>query len=112
MNSKPFIDEIYEEVLPNALMIGVEHDLFWTLNPKSLKPFVKAFQLRTEYDDRMAWNQGLYTRLAIASILDKDFHYPKKPISENEIIEKTPEEIQEDIKQKMLAKMQQINSQF
>ncbi|MFA0815833.1 MAG: hypothetical protein ACC608_08570 [Anaerofustis sp.] len=30
--------------LPQALVIGVSYDLFWTLNPKTLEPFIEAFK--------------------------------------------------------------------
>jgi len=43
-------------------MIGVEYDLFWRLNPKSLTPFVKAFSMKAKYEDSLAWTMGMPSR--------------------------------------------------
>lgn len=72
-------NEIMENILPNALMIGVPYDLFWSLNPKSLTPFVKAFSLSQKQRDYEMWAQGLYIRLAIGSTQSKQNKYPDKP---------------------------------
>lgn len=92
-------------------MIGVDYDLFWTLNPKSLTPFVKAFELKQKYDDMMAWTNGLYIRMAIASSLGKEAKYPKSPLSSLETKKKTNMSA-EDIKAKMFRQMKIINSRF
>jgi hypothetical protein len=93
-------------------MIGVDYDLFWTLNPKSLKPFVKAFDLKTQYDDRVAWQSGLYIRMAVASVISKQAKYPSSPLLVTHKVNRTPEDIQRDIKEKMLRQMKIINSRF
>lgn len=98
-----------EETLPNALMMGVDYDLFWTLNPKSLSPFVKAFDLKQKYDDTLAWKQGAYIKVAIASALDKNAKYPEKPFSmKNENVVMTPQQI----KEKMMATAEIINTRL
>lgn len=87
-------------------MIGVDYDLFWTLNPKSLSPFVKAFDLKQKYDDRLAWQTGAYIRYAIASVLSKGNAYPQEPFSSKGVQrEMTPEEI----KEKMMRNAEIIN---
>lgn len=100
-------------------MMGVNYDLFWTLNPKSLSPFIKAFSLKHEfdyeYDDRMAWLSGLYIRMAIASTLDKDSKYPEKPLSETmKVVDKKVDEnkMMNKIKQAMLERMAIVNQGF
>lgn len=103
------IDVIIEETLPNALMIGVDYDLFWTLNPKSLSPFIKAFNLKQEYDDSMAWRQGAYIKMAIASALDKRTKYPNKPFADKgKEVNMTPQQI----KEKMMATAEIINKKL
>lgn len=88
-------------------MIGVDYDLFWTLNPKLLAPFIKAFSLRQEYDNAMAWTNGMYIRLAIASSFDKNTKYPNRPIG------KEPKEVtQEEIRLRFLDRMKVLNSRF
>jgi hypothetical protein len=93
-------------------MIGVDYELFWTLNPKSLIPFVRAFDLKSKYDDRVAWQQGAYIRLAILSSLDKNNKYPSSPFMSSPIASETPEERQERIKDKMFRQMELLNSRF
>lgn len=91
-------------------MIGVDYDLFWTLNPKSLEPFVKAFELKQKYDDMISWTNGLYVRMAIVSSLTKDAKYPKSPLSS---LTNEPEVMDaEIIKAKMFRQMKLVNSQF
>lgn len=92
-------------------MIGVNYDLFWTLNPKSLSPFIKAFSLKEKYDDRMAWHSGLYIKMAIASALSKDNKYPSTPILGQKLV-LTDEEKMERFKQIMKERMSIINSRF
>lgn len=95
-------------------MMGIDEDRFWTLNPKSIKPYIKAFSLKRQYDDSLLWQEGLYIRLAIASVMDKDNKYPSKPMLADKVIihEETPEERQLKIKQKMMEMMTRINARF
>ena len=91
-------------------MIGVDYGLFWTLNPKSLSPFIKAFSLKEEREDRMAWINGAYIRMAVGSLLSKNNKYPDKPLF-------GVKEISEEIKQarnkeKMFMQMELLNSRF
>lgn len=90
-------------------MIGVDYELFWTLNPKSLSPFIKAFELRQKYDDAMAWNIGKYVRVAIGSCLSKSVKYPVKPDLQNSV---TKEMSPQEIKSKMMEQMKIINTRF
>lgn len=91
-------------------MMGVDYELFWTLNPKSLSPFVKAFNLKQKYDDAISWQSGLYIRLAIASALNKQSKYPQKPMM-SEPVEDKPM-TSEEIKNKVMAQATRINAKF
>lgn len=90
-------------------MFGVDYDLFWRLNPKTLAPFIKAFSLRQKYDDTIAWQTGLYIRTAIASYFNKEVKYPTKPFSMTTQSGKSEQEI---MKERLLARMELINSRF
>lgn len=90
-------------------MIGVDYDLFWTLNPKSLSPFVKAFRLRQEYEDSMAWQLGGYIRMAIASNFNKQAKYPSRPMMARST---NKEATQAEIKDKFIRQMKAINRRF
>jgi len=87
-------------------MMGVGYDLFWTLNPKSLQPFVEAFTLKQKYDNVNNWQLGLYIQVAIASVLDKKTNYPKTPFGEEVVEKKLDTKVFREI---MLAKMTEIN---
>lgn len=92
-------------------MMGVNYDLFWKLNPKSLKPFVKAFELSLEHEDTVAWQLGSYIRMAIASCLDKNAKYPKHPIMDKSEPKLKPMSA-EEIKARVMAHAQIINAKF
>jgi len=107
------LQKIEDEVLPNALMIGVDYDLFWTLNPKSLSPFVKAFSLKQKHEDALAWSQGIYIRLAISSCLNKASKYPEKPMMADKIkVEPEKPMSMEEIKRRFMAHANDINIKF
>lgn len=101
---------IMNDILPNALMIGVEYNLFWDLNPRELQPFIKAFSIKNKENDVLAWSIGLYTRYSILSALNKDVKYPKRPLSLGECIDEPMSE--EEIKAKMFQQMKVINARF
>lgn len=78
--------EIIENVyLPQALTIGVDYDLFWSLNPRKLQPFVKSFEMKqkieTEYINFQTWLQGIYFGRALVASLDKKQEYFNEPIN-------------------------------
>jgi hypothetical protein len=89
-------------------MIGVDYDLFWTLNPKTMQPFIKAFKLSQENKNAEAWLNGVYIRLAIASVFGKNSPYPKQPIKDFKEKSVSPEEG----KARMFKIMEVINSRF
>lgn len=91
-------------------MMGVDYELFWTLNPKSLSPFVKAFELKQKYHDFMEWNMGNYILEAIGAVFAKSGgKYPNKPHFETrKDATMTPEEIKERVRIRAIA----INSRF
>lgn len=96
-----------ENVLPNALMIGVDYELFWSLTPTTLEPFIKAFRLKQEYDDMQSWQLGAYIKQAIDSSFSKQAKYPKEPmLSKN----KNREATMEEIKSKFMAHAEMLNT--
>lgn len=105
-------ERIDEDILPNALMIGVQYDLFWSLNPKSLAPFIRAFTLRQKHEDVLAWQQGSYIRMAITSSFNDKVKYPVNPLSQSAVNEISPEKQQEIIKERFLRHVQLINKKF
>ena len=104
------MDNIIDVTLPKALMMGVDYELFWTLNPKSLSPFNKAFDLKQKYDDGISWQNGYYIRMAIASAMSKEAKYPTRPLSTKDV--QKVEMSSEEIKRKFMTQANLINAKF
>lgn len=89
-------------MLPKALVIGCSIHEFWYEDPWILDAYAKAYELSLkdkveEWKMKInftAWLQGAYIQSAVASVLSKDAHYPKKPF------ELFSEEISEEQRQK------------
>ena len=65
-------------------MIGVNYELFWTLSPPKLEPFIEAFkQKQIAKRDEMnlnAWLNGAYVANAISACFGKNGQYPSEPM--------------------------------
>ena len=81
--------------------------MFWELDPKSLEPFSKAFELRLKMQDSQNHQLGAYVRLAIVSAMDKKAKYPERPFSST--AKRGREMSAEEIKEKMMRTMKQVN---
>lgn len=95
--------------------MGVDSELFWTFNPKDLSPFAKAFSMKRKQKDMEHWQQGMYTRLAVASAMAKGNKYPDKPIFSNFVNkqeEPDPEEQQALIRRRFMDHVALLNSRF
>ena len=113
MEHVPLLDRIMNEALPSALMMGVDYELFWTLNPKSLSAFIKAFDLKKKYDDSLAWQHGYYVRMAIGSAMSKETKYPKEPVFFKDTSKQEDAQMSsEEMKRRFLAHAQRINASF
>ena len=76
---KPYSQEIYEDILPAYLSIGVTYERFMDSCPKELEPFLKAHNLRKNEKDIENWQLGQYIASSIACVLS-DKKYPKEPM--------------------------------
>lgn len=81
--------EVIETIwLPQALTMGVDYTLFWTLNPRKLKPFIQAYKdkikARHAEINLSAWLTGIYNRQAIVSALEPKVKYFDKPIEQTD----------------------------
>lgn len=113
---EPFYYQIVEEILPNALLIGVSNEEFWSMTPKSLDPYYKAFSLQQKENDNMMWMNGMYMAMAIGSVLSKDVDYPKRPMIAQQELESNQELLahkrMEQIKQRVEEQMIVVNHQL
>lgn len=71
--------------------------------PSDLKPYEKVREIRFKEQDEIAYLQGVYFTYAIATCLDKETPYPKKPLysefgsNKSETAELTEEEKRKQI---------------
>jgi len=76
-----YIEKVW---LPQALTIGIPYETFLILNPRTIKPFVKAFNDKKEEEratiNYTAWLNGIYVSKAISACFSKNCKYPDKPI--------------------------------
>lgn len=77
-------DLINREYLPSALLIGVDYQLFWSLNPRKLEPFILAYEKksksRLEELNVAAWLNGVYFTQSIGATFGENGKYPEEPI--------------------------------
>ena len=73
-----------------CLALDMSEDLFWTLNPKRLHPYIEADKLKQEKRDAEMWRMGMYVQNAVAVAVDKVLNgrksvleYMDKPILVN-----------------------------
>lgn len=85
---------IENEYLIPALSIGVDYNTFWTLSPKTLKPFFDAdlrrFKRENDIADLKNWQAGQYYKIALADVVGTAFgknkvnNYPNKPLFQSD----------------------------
>lgn len=65
--------------------MGVSEDIFWRSNPRTLKPYTKAYEKRLFEIDRLSHVMGAYVYDAVGSALSgfgkKTRKYREKPFS-------------------------------
>lgn len=72
-----------------ALVYGMTEDEFWAMNPKRIRPYKKAYEIRLKERDEQSWLQGLYIHQALLSTVGnmfrgktaKPYSYPDKPFA-------------------------------
>lgn len=67
--------EIFEEQFPQYLAIGMSASEYWDGDPKLVKAYREAYQIRREAEDYDAWKAGcyIYEALCCASPLFRSF---------------------------------------
>lgn len=113
--------EIFEEVFPFYLAIGMSHEQFWDEDPKLVKAYRKADEIRKRRMNEELWLNGIYMGEALASTVGNMFskekyQYPSepKPITQAEVEERQEREAKarmERIKARFTARALSINAQ-
>ena len=113
--------EVFEEVFPYYLAIGMSYEQFWFAEADLVKAYRKADEIRKRRMNEELWLSGLYTCDALASTVGNMFakekyQYPSepKPITIAEVEERKEREEKarmERIKARFTARALSINVQ-
>lgn len=103
--------EVFEEVFPYYLAIGMSYEQFWFDEPSIVAAYRKADEIRRRRMNEELWLSGIYTSEALASTVGNMFskekyHYPSepKPITRAEVEERQAREEK--------ARMERIKARF
>lgn len=103
--------EIFENVFPYYLAIGMSYDEFWFCEPSRVIAYRRADEIKKRRMNEQLWLNGIYMSEALASTVGSMFskqkyYYPSepKPITMDEI------KARQEREQK--AKMDQIKARF
>ena len=115
----PSFTEIFEEVFPYYLAIGMTAEQFWVDDPWLVKAYRKADEIRRRRINEELWLSGMYTADALASTVGnmfskKKYKYPSepRPITMMEIEERKERERQakaERLKAAFIARALNVN---
>jgi len=90
------------------LSIGVSDDKFWTLNPRKLKPYIKAQELRVKARDEEMWRQGIYFLNALVVGLQTQIHGRKADYYEEPLLVKHEKENKVLSEEEKIAKAEEF----
>lgn len=115
----PSFTDIFEEIFPYYLAIGMTAEQFWEGEPLLVKAYRKADEIRRRRINEELWLSGMYTADALASTVGnmfskKKYKYPSepRPITMMEIEERKERERQakaERIKAAFIARALNVN---
>lgn len=90
--------------------MGIDEATFWTLNPRRMKAYTKAYELKEQEKDRHLWTLGQYVMSAFSVVLDHSFNknahskYPEKPFLTDAYLS------EEELKQKQIVEVKNMFS--
>lgn len=124
INASQTLNNIFEEVFPFYLSIGMTYEQFWEGKPSLVVFYRRANDLRRKERNQELWLQGRYIYEAIGSFAEILPAFPKKgakvhpymeepyPITVAEAMyrkERKEKERMENIKQRMISRALELN---
>lgn len=112
----PSFTDIFREVFPYYLAIGMSYELFWFGDPWLVKAYREAQEFRNQQKNQEMWVQGVYNLRAFREVIEafsyglnqhkgaKPTPYPMEPLPFTEADQKLAEERN---KQRTLAWVEQ-----
>lgn len=117
----PSVTEMFENVFPYYLSMGMTYEQFWLDDPKLVIAYRRADEIRKRRMNEELWLNGIYMTEAIAATVGNMFtkgqkhKYPSepKPITKSELEERRIREqkaLEERIKARFTARALAINA--
>ena len=96
-----------------CLALGISEELFWTLNPRRIQPYLEADKRKQEKRDLEMWRMGFYVQNAVAVAIDKVLNGRKSSLEymDKPLLEKYKES-QEEVELSEDEKMRQVEALF
>ena len=104
--------EIFENVFPYYLAMGMSYGQFWDDEPKLCIAYRKADEIRRRRMNEELWLNGIYTAEALASTVGNMFNKGTKHYYPNEPKPITRDEVLERRERAEKAKMEKIKAAF
>ena len=96
-----------------SLALGISEELFWTLSPSRLYPYLEADKRKQEKRDLEMWRMGFYVQNAVAVAIDKVLNGSKSTL---EYMDKPllaqVKESQQEVELSEDEKMRQVEALF
>lgn len=120
MDFKSYSEQIYEDILPRYISLGVSKQEFMDSSPKELAPYIKAHSLRMEEMDRVIWSScGNYVLSAVFVAVERCLNgkkasskYVEKPVFSIQKEEEFTEEELQKQRELFVAKLMVMKSNF
>lgn len=109
--SRSFTD-IFEEVFPYYLAVGMTYEQFWCNPPELAIAFRRADEIKKRRVNEELWLAGIYTAEALASTVGNMFSKGNKHQYPSEPKPITVSEAKERQEREQRAKMEQIKARF
>lgn len=109
--SRSFTD-IFEEVFPYYLAVGMTYEQFWCNPPELAIAFRRADEIKKRRVNEELWLAGIYTAEALASTVGNMFSKGSKHQYPSEPKPITVSEAKERQEREQRAKMEQIKARF
>lgn len=117
----PTVTEIFENVFPYYMAMGMSYEEFWYDDPRLVIFYRKADEIRRRRMNEELWLAGIYTAEALSSTVGNMFtkgqkhQYPSepKPITKDEVEERKLREQkakEEKIKARFMARALALNA--
>ena len=91
VRSSDRLEDIFWNVLPTFLAIGMSADEFWHGEPRLARSYSDAWKVSKQAQYHAEWRAGIYVAKAISACLSNAAEYPSEPLFTTETAEEVLE---------------------